>query len=95
MRKTNFEIGRRLRELREARLIDIDDLARAVGEPAQQLLQMEAGKAIPAGLLVRLCDHLNVSLEAFFKVTRSESLTRPRRPPPPGLPVSQKPQRHR
>jgi transcriptional regulator with XRE-family HTH domain len=64
-------IGERLQRLRTARNYTLDELAHASGVSRAMISRIERGEASPtAQLLSRLCAALDVTLSAFFALSR-------------------------
>ncbi len=60
-------VGRRLRELREARDLKQDDLARLAGVQRSYVGVVERGdKGVGIDILGKLCDALGISFQDFF-----------------------------
>ena len=67
-------IGMRLRELRMARDLTLDDLAGRSGVSRAMISRIERGEASPtAQLLAKLCSALGTTLSALFASERSEA----------------------
>ena len=66
-------IGERLRLLRTARNLTLDDLASASGVSRAMISRIERGEASPtAQLLSRLCAALDLTLSAFFAFSQGD-----------------------
>lgn len=66
-----MQVGKRLRELRQARKLSQQELGRALGMTHAAVSKLETGKArIDADLLPRIAEVLDVPVSAFFEERR-------------------------